>query len=200
MTGRRRPEAWHSSSELVDFYDIKGVVEFLLGKFPLDKIRFIDYDDFAVAGQVLAVMNGEQRIGFFGQIRPDLQSRFDLENPVYTAVLDLRAIFESMSAQRLYAEIPRYPAIDRDFAILVSRETPAAEIVALVEQHGGPFLKSVNIFDVYSGKQVEASQKSVAFRMVFRSPEKTLTEGEVNQATARVLKVLEKELGARLRS
>lgn len=200
MSGKSEETLWYSSKKDVDFYDLKGLVEYFADKIPLDKLQFIPYDNFAVASQAVKVMAGDQEIGFLGKIRPELQKHFDIDNPVFVADLSVQRIHDLARREKRYEEIPRYPWVERDLAIMVNKDEDAAALVKVIRNAGGKHLQHVYVFDVYSGKQVDANKKSVAFRLKFQSREKSLVDEEVNVAVKRILKDLGNKFQAKLRS
>ena len=200
LTGVRESELWYSAKAPCDFYDIKGMVDYLGTKISLDKIQFIPYDNFAVESQALRVVADGKELGFLGKIRPSLLKHYDIDSPVYAAELDVSLLYELARREKRFQEIPRYPWVERDLAVMVDRGVAAEALVKAIRSAGGRYLKEVFIFDIYSGKQVDARQKSVAFRLRFQSLEKTLVEQEVNQATDNILKTLHQKFAAQLRT
>ncbi len=200
LTGKREKDLWASQWQSYDFYDIKGFVERLADKFSLDNLEFIDYDNFAVANQALGIKTGHRSLGYIGKVRDELLKAFEIESPVFVAELDVTTLFEVRSTEQLYQPIPRYPRVERDLAVVVDETLPVGGLMNTIGKNGGRFLTRMDVFDVYRGKQVASGKKSVAFRLHFQSPEKTLTEEEVNQATGKILKALQKEYDAQLRT
>ena len=102
---------------------------------------------------------------------------------------------------RVHVEpIPRFPEVERDLAVIVAAERPAAEVEATIRRHGGDLLRAVRLFDLYRGAPLAASEKSLAYRLVFGARERTLTEAEIDEAVGLVCDGLENELGAHLRT
>ncbi len=200
LTGLRDGDLWYASRQAYDFYDIKGIVEYLTHKISLDTLEFIPYDNFAVEEQAVKVVFAGRELGFLGRVRPSLQQHFDIETPVFVAELKVKVLHELSQRSKRYREIPRYPWVDRDLAVVVDQAVTAEQLLEAVRAHGGKHLVKSYIFDVYTGKPIESGKKSVGIRLIFQSPERTLTEEEVNQATATVLKALERKFGAHLRT
>jgi len=200
LAGLREGSAWHSDRQLFDFYDIKGFIQGFAGKISLDNLGFIAYDNFAVESQAARILAGKEEIGYLGKVRNDLQKHFDIETPVYVAELDLQKIYDLTRVEKKYREIPKFPAVERDLAVVIDRERAAEDLISAIEKEGGKYLRRVFVFDVYSGKQIDPEKKSLAFRLIFQAHEKTLTEGEVNEAIDNILRGLEKTFGARIRS
>ncbi|NOX37198.1 MAG: phenylalanine--tRNA ligase subunit beta [Calditrichaeota bacterium] len=199
LTGNREPELWYSSRQLIDFYDVKGLIEAWLDKFSLDKPEFIYYDNFAVGKEALAVRVKGQQIGFFGRVKQAIQDFFDVETPIYVGEFDLKRVFELLTEEKQYRPIPRFPWVDRDLAVVVDETIEVAELIREIRNATDALLQDVFVFDIYRGKQIEAGKKSVAFRFIFQSPERTLTEEEVNQRMDAILKRLRDKFQAKLR-
>ena len=104
------------------------------------------------------------------------------------------------SSKFKFDALPKYPAINRDLAMLVADTVSAAEIEKIISKHGGEYFKSVTLFDIYTGKQIDAGKKSMAFTMQFQSNEKTLTDAEIDEAFNRIVENLRKEFDAELRA
>ncbi|MBO0707535.1 MAG: phenylalanine--tRNA ligase subunit beta, partial [Candidatus Dormibacteraeota bacterium] len=104
-----------------------------------------------------------------------------------------------LETARRYQPLPRFPAVERDLAVTVADQVEAAALTAAIEASAGDLLESVRAFDEYRGEQVGAGRKSVAFRLRFRSPERTLTDKEVDRAMKEVTRALERDFGASLR-
>jgi len=200
LSGMRRSGQWYAADEPVDFYDIKGLVELLTDKILLDNSAIIAYANFAVEGQSVKATLGKEELGYYGKVSSKLSKNFDLDYPVFVAEIRVRPLFDHARRDIRYQGIPRFPHVERDFALVVKRDLHAGDILDVIRQNGGKYLQSVTPFDQYIGKQIDESKKSVAFRLIFQSPEKTLTEEEVSKATDKILKKLEGAFGATLRS
>lgn len=201
LCGIRDGGTWYSGTQPIDYYDIKGAVEGLLNKISLDNISFIPYDNFAVGeGQSVKILHGKTMIGFLGKTHHELAKRLDLDFPVFVAELDIDELFRSSQTDFTLSDIPKFPAVERDLALIVDRHVQAADVHKKICQHAGNFLVESRIFDVYMGKQVSQGRKSLAFRLTFRSVDRTLTESDIAPSIDRVLDALKKEFGAELRS
>ena len=109
------------------------------------------------------------------------------------------AVARKANTEIVYTPLPKYPSTSRDIALLVDENVEVGKIEHVIRMHGGPILERVRLFDVYRGKQVEEGKKSVAFNLVYRHKDKTLTDEEVNSVHETVLKKLKEELNAVLR-
>jgi phenylalanyl-tRNA synthetase beta chain len=119
--------------------------------------------------------------------------------PCYILELDLDALYRKASLTRKYNQLPKYPAISRDLAVLVDDAVLSGQIEAVIIKQGGALLESVKLFDVYKGSQVPEGKKSIAYSLIYRNPDRTLTDGEVQKVHDKILRSLEYQLGAVLR-
>ena len=143
-------------------------------------------------------LNGEP-VGYLGQLHPNIATRHDLPES-YLFELKLAPIFKSAKEYRVrYEELPRYPAVTRDLAIVVDREITVSELAEMIKQAGKDLLESVTVFDVFAGEKIGEGKKSVAFSLVYRNPERTLTDEETNEIHQRIVTQLNERYGATLR-
>jgi phenylalanyl-tRNA synthetase beta chain len=203
IAGRREPPAWQeSSAQTMDFYDLKGILEELFDGLKLDERRYIPDEITAFhPGKSARIFLGEQDLGVIGEVHPLVRERYDLpEAPVLAADLDLQAIYDRIPERAAVDPVPAYPPVLEDLALIVSDEVPAEQVESLIRKLGGRTLSSLRLFDVYRGGQIGEGKKSLAYSLTYQSPERTLTDGEVLKIRERIIRELEKELGARLRS
>lgn len=168
ITGKRSGDYWFSDQQPFDFYDIKGFAEYLGAKIFLDNLRFIPYDNFAVESQALKIMAGETEIGYCGKVRTSLQKQFDIESPVFVADLHVNTLFSLSRTTKVFKEIPKFPAVERDLAIVVAESEEAEKLMEVIHKNAGSYLQKVFVFDTYSGKQIDVGKKSLAFRLIFQ--------------------------------
>ena len=141
-----------------------------------------------------------EELGIMGEIHPDAAANFGLEGVrVYCCELMFGAVARKANTEIIYHPLPKYPSTSRDIALLVDEEMEVGRIESVIRKHGGKILESVRLFDVYRGKQVDEGKKSVAFSLVYRDKDKTLTDEEVNGVHETVLKALKEKLNAVLR-
>ncbi|MEW5725121.1 MAG: phenylalanine--tRNA ligase subunit beta [Thermodesulfobacteriota bacterium] len=188
LTGGRSDVSWHGQAEPVDFYDLKGVVEDVL-----EGLRVKDPVFAAVTGAPFldstgsaGVTAGGRDIGWLGRLSDRTAEAFDLKGQVYVFELDLEGIAAVGEGRPRYQALPRFPAVERDLAVVLDREVRASEVLEAIKGLAEEFLSDVFLFDVYEGRQVAAGRRSLAFRLVYRSLERTLTDEEVNAMHQRV--------------
>ncbi|OXS58442.1 phenylalanine--tRNA ligase subunit beta [Cohnella sp. CIP 111063] len=204
LLGNRRTAAWNRTAEPVDFYDAKGVLEQafdrlgLTGRISYEAAQPAGFHPGRTAAIVIRTERGSETIGYVGQVHPETQREFDLPD-AYVAELELEPIYEYADASIEYRILPRYPAIERDIAVVVDRSVAGGALTETIAASAGELLESVKVFDVYTGERIGSDKKSVAVALVYRHAERTLTDEEVGEAHARVLVQLEQSYGAELR-
>ena len=150
-------------------------------------------------GRTATIALGGRPVGLVGELHPTTVSAFDLDGRVVALDLDLQVLLGGQVATKAQ-ELPRFPAVQRDLAVAVDETVSAGDLHASIKKAAGPALESVRAFDEYRGGQLPDGRKSVAFALTFRSPDRTLTDAEVDGAMAQIRKALTKEHRAELRS
>ncbi|MBQ7464545.1 MAG: phenylalanine--tRNA ligase subunit beta, partial [Lachnospiraceae bacterium] len=186
-----------------DFYSLKGVIEEFLVKAGMTKRPHYDPESgrpYLHPGRQADIIYDNEKIGYLGQVHPLTCKAYDMAKAeVYVAVLDMPKITEKADFDRKYSGIAKFPAVSRDISILVPKEVLEGSIEDMIIQRGGKILESCSLFDIYEGDQILSSHKSMAFNIVFRNKEKTLSDDEVNAAMKKILNGLS-SMGIELRS
>jgi len=201
ITGTWHAHAWQGEKKAVDFYVAKGILEGLFAKLRLNKM--IVWKQAQLDGlhpgrtAEITLQNGES-IGFVGQLHPLIQKENDLKE-TYVFEIALHKLLEIAMRPVKFSEIPRFPSVTRDIALVVDQKLNAGEIQKVIEKAGGRILKEISIFDVYQGSHVDEGQKSMAFSLKYFDASKTLTDEEVTAAHEKVLQQVKEKLGAVLR-
>jgi len=201
IAGRRYDDRWHFHDLQADFYDLKGCVENVLDALRIAAPAFREKgkEPFLHPGKSCGVFDGDVRIGFLGEVHPDVRNRIDLAGPAFVCELDLDLLAENFSAQASFRNLPRFPSSSRDAAFLVPRETTAAEMLRWATDSVEELLEKVKIFDVYEGKNVPSGMKSLGLRFSYRGTDRTLTDDEVSEVHARILQRIVRASGASIR-
>ena len=201
MTGRRHPERFSAESrEVVDFYDLKGVLETLMDLRRVKSFSFESAEDPRFVKGVCAVLKiAGRQAGVFGKFVPALTRGFKLQTPVFGAVIQLENLLSAPERSILYQPVSQFPVTARDVAFLAPRDLENKAVLDFIRNAHVPNLESVELFDVFEDESLGAGKKSMAYSLVFRAADRTLTDEEVNQAHERLRGKLEKGLGVELR-
>ena len=200
LAGPRSPEGWLGGGEPMDFFDAKGVVEMLMGRLRLP-CSFQSIEDATfLPGRCAAVLAGNAVAGVVGEVHPRTLEHFEIEGEgVALLELDVDALARAVSTEPVrYRPIARYPGALRDLAVVLDAGMPAAQVQAIIEREA--LVSHATLFDVYEGAGVAAGKRSLAYRVLFQAPDRTLVGDEVSQAMAGIVAALERAVGATLRS
>ena len=161
----------------VDFYVVKGVVEELLEYLGFSgRYSFVtgDVPSELHPGQSARIILQGKEIGVIGKLHPNT-----LKDNVYVFEINLAKLLKNFPSRMTYKDIPKFPSISKDIAFILDKEVTAGEVMATIKKAGGKLLQNITVFDVYTGENVEANKKSIAFALNFIDPNRTLTEEEV---------------------
>lgn len=201
ITGRRNAQGWNQTNDMVDFYDAKGIIEELLANLRVTRYTVEAGTHYAMhPGKTALFKKGRDVIATVGEVHPAVLSAYGITKPVYIFELDATTVMKYMAKDLKYKALPKYPATSRDLAMLVDVDVNAADIEKAMTKAAGQNLVQITLFDVYTGKQVEAGKKSLAFSLTFQSNDKTLTDAEVNTAIEKIVAKLQKDFDADLRA
>jgi phenylalanyl-tRNA synthetase beta chain len=203
LTGPRAEKDW-DSGEIgnMDFYDLKGI----LGSF-LKALHIQDFDVLPHSypsfhpGKSAAIKLKDKLLGVFGELHPEVQQQLELgETPVLAAVL-LTDELQKLSPILFNTEfVSPFPPVIEDIALIVDENLPASDVEKMIIQTGGKTLKTVKLFDVFRGEQIGHGKKSLAYNLIYQADDRTLTDKEIAKLRNKIVKRIERELGAQLRS
>jgi phenylalanyl-tRNA synthetase beta chain len=201
LAGSWAPATWNQPAGELGFFDGKGVVEVLLDSLGIKKWRIQPLEHpMLQPGRSAQVLIGGQAVGYIGEVHPRVLEAFEAEGPVALLELDLAVLVrESLAAERAFTEIARFPGALRDVALLVDEDMSSERVEQSIRSAGGKLLESVRLFDVYRGKGVSEGKKSLAYALVYRVPDRTLTDAEVGAAHDKLLRKVAGAVGAELR-
>ena len=135
-----------------------------------------------------------------GELHPAIANAFDIPKKMYVFEADVATLLKYTAKSFKYEQLPKYPAITRDLAILVDKSVAAGEVEKIIAKNGGSYFKNVTLFDVYTGDRIADDKKSLAFNIKFQSNDRTLTDEEADDAFKKILAAAEKQFNAELRS
>ena len=199
--GVHNTNTWALPNRAADIFDIKGCVEILLTGLNIDTFRFEigSQEPYLTTGTGIQIFIGDTYCGSCGTIHPDIAERFNADKPVHVFELDFNLLCTYYSEQKTYISFSRFPAVQRDLALVIDQSVTAVEVSAAIADHKNTLLKECQVFDFYQGGSIVPGKKSIAYRLTFQSDERTLTDSEVNKIHDRLLDSLRKQLGAELR-
>jgi phenylalanyl-tRNA synthetase beta chain len=185
----------------MDFYDLKGVVEALLAGLGLNGTFEPGQHPALHPGRCAQVRVADNVIGTLGELHPQVREAFDLpeDQPICALEFDLDGLLAAWGAPRTMTPISVHPPVYEDLAVVVDESTPEVSVRDLISQTGSPLVRSVMLFDIYRGEQVGGGKKSLAYRLVYQADDRTLTDKEVANLRNKIVRRLERELGATLR-
>ena len=202
MSGRRYPSAWdQADGENLDYYDLKGVLESLLDALHITGFRFeaAQHPSFH-PGKCARLVVADEEVGILGELHPKVKESYQfLEPAVLAADLSADRLYELGAKQFASRPVPAYPPVIEDLAVIVDESAPGSEIVDVIKKAGGFLLKRVDLFDIFRGEQIGKEKKSLAFRLIYQAPNRTLNDKEVGKLRECIIQELEKELKAKVR-
>lgn len=185
----------------VDYLNLKGILENLIEELNIEKSSYKRESEHPTfhPGKTAKLYVNKEFAGLLGEIHPDVLDNYDIDEKCYIAELNLDVLFKNANIEKKYKALPKFPAVDRDMALLVDDEVLVQDIESIIRNKGGKILEDVKLFDVYKGAQIPEGKKSVAYSIVYRMPNRTLTDAEVNKVHDKIVRTLENNLGAELR-
>ncbi len=184
-----------------DFYTLKGRVETLLLTLGIKNYHFVveKYHPSYHPGRCGNIVCGDHIIGTLGELHPSVIDNYDIGNKCYCAELDFELIMDLSQLGRQYKPLPKYPAIVRDFAVVIDKKVLVKEIESIIRDEGKDILESYQLFDIYEGDQIAQGYKSVAYTITYRHESRTLKDEEANDLHDKIVNKIKDELGGILR-
>ncbi len=185
----------------MDFYGIKGAVEAVLEGLRIENVRYESESGNPSyhPGRCAKVYSGQRLLGVLGQIHPAVAANYDVDCPLYAAELPFDALFASMGGAPVYQPLPRFPAVTRDISLVCDAKTSVGALEDCIRRGAKGLLKTVSLFDVYTGPGIPEGKKSAAFSLELRADDRSLTAQEADEDVQGILALLKSELNAVLR-
>ncbi len=202
LTGMRQAPFWTGSERdaKMDAHDLKGVLEEFGDQFGVRGLSYVkDTGPNSLFLESASILLGKQTVGELGQLLPPLAKAYDLRDAVLLAELNLDLVLSRRNTAKAYKPLPAFPSIRRDVAMVVPEITTHDAVLQAIKQAKPQNLESVDLFDVFRGKNVPAGQKSMAYAFTYRHRERTLTDTEVNAAHQLLVQQLQQDLQAVVR-
>jgi len=198
MSGLRQEKTWHGEVGSFDFYDVKGLVEALMQQLGVTAEYRVGQDPTLRPERQFDIIISGCVVGMLGELHPRVGEAFEIPDTVCLFMIDLDAVLPHTGGRASFQPMSRFPAVARDVALVVDAEVTHDAIYRIIVKT--PLVTRVTLFDVYSGKQVPPGKKSLAYRILFQSPDHTLTDKEVDRMQRKLLGRLSHEFGATLRA
>ncbi len=204
LTGVMSHTNWQGKKEVVDFYTVKGILDSLLENLHLGHLEYAPTKAYKNLhpGQsaVIEIKQGKNvtEVGFLGKLHPEYAKKHSLKN-VYVFELEIEKLHNSQRILKRVKEINKFPEVNRDIAVVLDEKVPASEVLAAVNKAGKRMLIKSEVFDLYKGAPLTETQKSLAIKLVFSDPKRTLEAKEVDQRVNEILGVLKAKFNAELR-
>jgi phenylalanyl-tRNA synthetase beta chain len=199
VTGNRQSESWTNAQSKSDFFLFKGYINAVLGRLGLDKkVTSLPFEN-DVFAEGLALAVGKEIIVEFGTVKKSILKSFDIKQEVLYADFAWDKIQKYVSTKIKFTDIPKYPEVRRDLALLLDENVPFEQIFNIAKQTEKGLLKEVNLFDVYTGNNLPEGKKSYAVSFILQDDSKTLTDSQIDKIMSKLQGNFESQLGASLR-
>jgi len=201
LTGARDQAGWNRGRELVDFYDVKGIVENIVAALNLSDVSYTASmtESYYHPGKSCAAVAGSTRFATMGELHPAVQETYGFDQPLYYFEIDLEKLVSLTAGTISVTAPPRFPDTFRDIAMLIDNELETGTVLDCIRSNRIKELGKVELFDVYTGSHVPDGQKSIAVRIRYCSQDRTLTDEEVNRLHQKVIENLKKKINVAVR-
>jgi len=201
LIGELNPVYWKDSSEQLDFFDVKGIMEDIIAELKLENCKYrTSQESFYQQGIGADVIVKEKIVASLGKIDPKIAVKYDINMPMFAFDIDLNAIFAMDNfSDPVFENIPKFPPILRDISFMISKEHKYADIIGTIKKVGKNSISKIVLFDEFVGKNIKEGFHSLTFSLVFSSDTKTLTDGYINNILKKVIKALLNSYNAEMR-
>lgn len=184
-----------------DFYIVKGIIENILeisniARYQLERENKVNLHP----GRSAKILIGKDKIASFGEVHPEVLANYGINEKVYYAEIDIEKFAKYGKNNKKYVSIPKYPAVERDIALVVDEDIEVGQIENIISKKAKNILEKAELFDIYRSDKLGENKKSVAYELIFRAKDRTLTDDEIKNTMEVITKELQANLGAELRS
>lgn len=191
---------WLKKQVDMDFYFLKGILEDLLWELGIRDYCFVEGQEASYhPGRTARLICQGQELGIIGEVHPLVLQNYDIKTRTCTFELDLDELFKQMVGKQMMESITKYPAVERDIALLMAADVTASRVLEVIKASGQELLQDLVVFDIYAGEQVPPGYKSMALKLTFQSAERTLTDAEINECIGKIMQDLQSQIKAVLR-
>ncbi|HRG58224.1 MAG TPA: phenylalanine--tRNA ligase subunit beta [Bacteroidia bacterium] len=200
LCGNQYAEAWNSNREKENYFRLKGVLDIIFKHVGISPTASEIANEHTVSTGIQYHLN-TKKIGFSGIVKNEITKAFDIQSEIFYAQLHLDELYKPISNQKIiFNEVPKFPEVRRDLALLIDEKIGFEQIIQIAKKSEKNLLKSIQLFDVYQGKNLEAGKKSYAVSFTLQDAEATLNDKQIDKVMSKLIKAYEEELGATLRS
>jgi len=201
LTGKAAQKGWDEEERAFDFYDLKGILEFICKRYyPYGSLRIKERQYRFFHPRISGIVNIEDLdVGIIGKIHPVIIEETETGQDAYYMELDMDKFINNIKETKKYKFVPAFPSIDIDLAIVVDNKIKSEDIVNEIKESGTELLKKIRLFDIYRGEQIEKDKKSMAYSLSFRDDARTLKDTEIEIIVNRILESLGRKFNARIR-
>jgi phenylalanyl-tRNA synthetase beta chain len=192
-------DGWIGHPRAVTLFDLKGIIETLFAQIGVEQVRVKETLNPAFSPLCACIEVKGNAVGIMGEIDPKVAHNFDIKEAVYAAEIDCAGLIQHISLGRRFKESPKFPSVIRDISITADKNILNADIISLVKGTAGDILKGAELVDRYIGGQIPEGRIGLTYRLEYQDPNRTLQDSDVQAVHFRVIKVLENNLGAKLR-
>ncbi len=199
LTGAKRPESWLYKAAPVDFYFLKGYVGNVLARLNITNLQWAELETAGLdfAWQIKA---GNNALVTLGAVSATKLKQFDIKQPVWFADFNWESVLAALPKKdTFYSEIPKFPAVRRDLALVLDKQVRFADVEAAAKTVKAPLLQQINLFDVFESEKLGADKRSYAVSFTFLDTQKTLTDKEIDTVMDKLIKAFETQLQAQIR-
>jgi len=201
LVGKRNELSWNQGKDMVDFYDAKGIIEVLLASLGISDYEVSAGEHVSLhPGKTATFIKDGNVLATVGELHPKVADEFGIQRKVYIFEANIKTLVDYVTLLTKYESLPKFPAINRDLAIVLPLAVSADEVTQAIAASAGPLLSDVRLFDIYVGEQVADGFRSLAFSLTYRDTTRTLTDEEIEVCYKKTVDHLERTLAAKIRS
>jgi phenylalanyl-tRNA synthetase beta chain len=208
MAGGRGERSWRQTdTQVMDFFDLKGVVQSMLNSLHISDITYVPVTNPIYYPGRVAMACVERRgqepltLGVLGELHPLVREAWELPatTPVLLAEFDVATLRAAGSGPQVVRDVPRFPAVNEDLAVVVNEDVTADQVLQVIHRAGGNLLRAARLFDIYRGEQLGAGKKSMAYALTYQADDRTLTDSDVERQRNKIIRSLENQIGGVIR-
>jgi phenylalanyl-tRNA synthetase beta chain len=201
LTGLREEDSWAKSKEMIDFYDLKGILEVFLEGCRVNHFAFLPEkeDGFLKPGKACRLVVGGEKLGVMGEAHARINEWLESKQVLYLFEINFKKLINAISDHPIFKPLGRFPTVTRDLALIVDERVPAGDLIHTLREINPGLVQEIRVFDLYRGKPIPEGKKSLAFRFILQREDRTLTDMEVNEILRAMVDSVAKKHGAILR-